>query len=237
MTTATQLRERPILFSGPMVRAILNGSKTQTRRVVKPQPTNRHVFRAVSGHEWLGHERTWLWDARWEDERGRHGTFVGDFRCPYGQPGDRMWVRESWATPTSYDSLSPSEAMATMGQRLPFGAPQVWYRASTREQNQANHRWRPSIHMPRRISRLTLEITEVRVERLQEITEADARAEGITDGGCLSCGESEPCGCANPAPDARDSFAWLWNQINEARGFGWHANPWVWVIGFRRVEP
>ncbi len=95
---------------------------------------------------------------------------------------------------------------------------------------------RPSIHMPRWASRLILEVVNVRVERLQEITEEDARAEGIIDGGCLNCGESEPCGCDNPNPDARDTFIYLWNSIN-GKKHPWTSNPWVWVIQFKRVNP
>ncbi|HCI6686938.1 TPA: hypothetical protein NPP45_005248, partial [Klebsiella pneumoniae] len=89
-------------------------------------------------------------------------------------------------------------------------------------------RWTPSIHMPRWASRILLEITDVRVERLNAISEEDARAEGIIDGGCLNCGETEPCGCANPEPDATDAFAYLWQSIYGQEN--WNANPWVWVI-------
>lgn len=94
--------------------------------------------------------------------------------------------------------------------------------------------WRPSIHMPRWASRILLEVTGVSVERLQDISEEDAAAEGISDGGCLNCGEPEPCGCADPKPDARDAFARLWHSINGEES--WHANPWVWVVEFKRVE-
>ncbi|MGU7800820.1 hypothetical protein ACV2ZF_26720, partial [Escherichia coli] len=95
-------------------------------------------------------------------------------------------------------------------------------------------RWTPSIHMPRWASRILLEITSVRVERLNAISEEDARAEGIIDGGCLNCGEPEPCGCANPVPDATDAFAYLWQSIYGQEN--WNANPWVWVIEFKRVK-
>ncbi|HBY0000972.1 TPA: hypothetical protein MIM87_28360, partial [Klebsiella variicola] len=95
-------------------------------------------------------------------------------------------------------------------------------------------KWRPSIHMPRWASRILLEITDVRVERLNAISEEDARAEGIIEGGCLNCGEPEPCGCGNPEPDATDAFAYLWQSIYGQES--WNANPWVWVIEFERVE-
>lgn len=88
--------------------------------------------------------------------------------------------------------------------------------------------------MPRWASRILLEITDVRVERLNDISEEDARAEGIIDGGCLNCGEPEPCGCANPEPDATDAFAYLWQSIYGQEN--WNANPWVWVIEFNRIE-
>lgn len=95
-------------------------------------------------------------------------------------------------------------------------------------------KWTPSLHMPRWASRILLEITDVRVERLNAISEEDARAEGIIDGGCLNCGEPEPCGCANPEPDATDAFAYLWQSIYGQES--WNANPWVWVISFERIE-
>lgn len=82
--------------------------------------------------------------------------------------------------------------------------------------------------------RLELEITGIRIERVQDISEADARSEGITDGGCLSCGNPEPCGCCNPKPDARDSYIWLWHKIN-GKKHPWSSNPWVWVVEFKRV--
>ena len=91
-------------------------------------------------------------------------------------------------------------------------------------------RWRPSIHMPRDVSRLTLEITDTSLERLQDISESDARAEGITDGGCLNCGEPGPCGCEAPLPDARDGFIRLWRSIYGDES--WANNPWVWVVSF-----
>jgi hypothetical protein len=94
---------------------------------------------------------------------------------------------------------------------------------------------RPAIFMPRAASRILLDVTRVRVERLQEISEADARDEGIKDGGCVNCGDPEPCGCLNPSPDPRDAYLGLWEDIN---GVGaWAGNPWVWVVEFRRVTP
>lgn len=111
----------------------------------------------------------------------------------------------------------------------------IWYWADGNPTEGDWTRPRPSIHMPRWASRILLEVTSVRVERLQDISEADARAEGITDGGCTNCGNPEPCGCADPAPDARDAFCNLWQSINGDQS--WIANPWVWVVEFKRVQP
>ena len=185
MTTKT--KERPILLTAAMVRAILDGQKTQTRRIAKE-------FCGLQGMDKLL--------AQFPNQEG----------CRYGKPGDRLWVRETWGL-TVEDT--------------------VCYRAD--EPSSIVTRWRPSIFMPRWGSRILLEITAVRVERLQSISEADARAEGIADGGCLNCGESEPCGCGDPQPDARDAFAWLWQSIHGSES--WHVNPPVWVVEFRRVQP
>lgn len=200
----------PILFSGPMVRAILAGTKTQTRRVVKRQGDME--FDSADPHYgpyWLAYAAG---DATGEDAK---------VRCPYGAPGERLWVRETFAQDVA---------------GCPGG---ISYRADhsdPRGDGPAHPmKWRPSIFMPRAASRILLEITDVRVERLQAISEAEARSEGITDGGCLNCGNSEPCGCPDPSPDARDAFAWLWQSINGSHS--WHANPWVWVVSFKRLQP
>lgn len=175
------MKERPILFSGGMVRAILDGRKTQTRRVIKPQPS-----KPVGPNH----------DGLWSDTCDPVTRYFG---CPYGQPGDRLYVRETWRI-----NLSGN----------------IWYRADGK--SVADGLWKPSIHMPRILSRITLEIESVRVERVQEITPDDCRAEGIGD-------EFNDIG-------ARYCFGQLWNEINEPRGFGWEVNPWVWAITFRRVK-
>ncbi|HEL6465954.1 morphogenetic protein [Klebsiella pneumoniae] len=136
----------------------------------------------------------------------------------FGRPGDCIWVRETW---NKYGGL------------LTYRADHDWI-DDMRKETVCTAKWVPSIHMPRWASRILLEITDVRVERLNAISEEDARAEGIIDGGCLNCGEPEPCGCANPEPDATDAFAYLWQSIYGQDN--WNANPWVWVISFKRVE-
>lgn len=202
------MKERPIIFSAPMVRALLAGTKSQTRRVMRDQPYSNGFH--FDGREILCHNdylppSATLLSVRVGRQRyttsleEESGTFA--HLCPYGQPGDRLWVRETWN--------------GTQGEGLAYKAT---------EPEMDGEPWRSPIHMPRRFSRITLEITGVRVERLREITETDARAEGITDGGCT-----------DPSPDARDAYFWLWNSLH---GDGAAlANPWVWVIEFRRVTP
>lgn len=194
------MKERPILFSGPMVRAILDGSKTQTRRVAK-HPLAQAAVRINS---YKGQSE---FDCILPDGTG------GIIQCPYGNPGDRLWVRETWAH-----------------ERDGTGCPDdtgVLYRATDPgwDDEGTGLRWRPSIYMPRWASRITLEITAVRVERLQSISEADARAEGVTP---------------NAFEQTSDNWGGvlyrrLWEQINGPGS--WHANPWVWAITFQRLEP
>jgi len=212
------MKERPILFSGEMVRAILDGRKTQTRRVIKPQPPQ------------------WNWNTR------RNSTFnvqvsLNDNReywvkCPYGAHGGYLWVRETWNSDQQYADYKPSE--------IPKGAP-IYYKADVGEPDPDGVRfiWRPSIFMPRMFSRITLEITGVRVKQVQDINADDCLAEGcpmdhlhdvihpvFEDGTCVSVG-------------AVGQLAWfrnLWDSINAKRGYGWKVNPWVWVIEFKKLE-
>jgi hypothetical protein len=197
------MAERPILFSGPLVRVILEGRKTQTRRVVKREPL------------------AWL-----EDFAPEFVADPGNHLSPYGHAGDRLWVRERFDLDRDFDDMSPAEAFAHCGAH--GHRPGVRYAADgISAESWARDPWgkpRPSIHMPRWASRIDLEVTDVRIERLQAITEEDAVAEGIT---------SDP---ADLIP-ARDVFADLWQQINgNHEGCSWAANPWVWVVSFRRVE-
>ncbi len=217
------MKERPILFSGPMVRAILERRKSQTRRVVNPQPP------AGCGRISVGHFHPTIVDRDGELQPGPEvfGAFDEDtwsIRCPYGEPGDRLWVRETWAVDGWYDDVSVRE----IGEmhRNDTLTTQLWYAADgdLGEPGEGNAgRWRPSIYCFRWASRITLEVASVAFERLQEITEEDAIAEGIpTDG----------TGAAlnwNRRHDFRD----LWDSINGKRpGCAWEDNPTVWVIGF-----
>lgn len=193
--------ERPILFSAPMVRAILGGRKTQTRRLVKPQP---QVYGADDA-----------WGLTFRDKCGGGSDWLTKY-CQYGQPGDRLWVREKFLVETSgscrYDAegLSPGEYPDWL-QRASI----VHYAATTDLTSLGN--WKPSIHMPRWASRITLEIRSVRVERLHEISVNDVRAEGVGP-------QDEP-------------FVYLWDSINGKKpGASWESNPWVWVIEFKKIE-
>lgn len=201
------VKERPILMSGPMVRAILDGRKTQTRRVVKPQPTfvNAEALYVIQ---------------EFPDEPHR------EIDCPYGKVGDRLWVKETFCTPFTIGA--PGQ-----GQKIRFRASHV--------EDGFTYKWRPSIFMPRWASRITLEIVSVRVERLQHISEEDAIAEGVEPLRKLApqmphhwksyrlSGDGTFCEAT-----AWDSYRTLWESIN---GNGsWAANPWVWVVEFKRVE-
>lgn len=222
------MKERPILFNDEMVRAILEGRKTQTRRVMKPQPELRPD--QEGGHWWPSNMAQSMVDIE-RDFKG-HDSSVAGCLCPHGGPGDLLWVREKFATHFIWDDLPPVHIDIQNHSDGFFYSDGTITSAGCEDHQRG--KWRPSIHMPRFASRITLEITDVRVERLQDISEEDARAEGIFDGGCLECGENEPCGCSCPSPDARDAFIHLWGSIYGHDS--WASNPWVWVIEFRRVD-
>jgi len=188
-----EIKERPIIFSGEMVRAILEGRKSMTRRVIKPQPTTDLKSGAVG-----------YWSC---------APDVKEFLCPYRKPGDILWVRETWRQGDGFYGIGQS----------------VFYRAD--EEWNTGASWKPSIHMPRRASRITLEIINIEVERLQEISEEDAQAEGMINSKGF-----------NALPSYYSEahytlkFKKLWDSINAKRGFGWDVNPWVWMIEFKKVE-
>ncbi|MDR6394665.1 hypothetical protein [Herbaspirillum seropedicae] len=210
------MKERPVLFNAPMVRAILAGDKTQTRRIMKPQPS-------ING-QWP-HLPTY---GASSEQAFREGA-PSFAPCPYGQVGDRLWVRETWR---GIVEISPPDTVKPeYGVALYVPAQEHCKRVEYAATGQRDaDPWRPSIHMPRWASRILLEITGVRVERLQDIREGDARAEGVT------IEEHHKMGyCAGEyLPPSIRAFRDLWTDIN---GTGsWDANPWVWVIGFRRVE-
>lgn len=206
------LKERPILFSGPMVRAILENRKSMTRRIIKPQPCPPSWCNHIKAHPQDG------WFGFYDDER--------DYKCPYGQPGDRLWVRE-----THYIVKGDVPGMAD--NTILYRADPETDGANEDEYPEDRLRWKPSIHMPRWASRLTLEIVSVRVERVQEIHWHDALREGIVPQMC-GCGGDPECGCQGmPIEDPTYEFQALWNSINGPGS--WEANPWVWVIEFKKA--
>lgn len=226
------MKERPILFSGPMVRALLAGTKTQTRRVVKPAP------QTVRNH------RSAVWDGD-PAELMKLLTTAGR-RCPYGQPGSRLWVRETYFAwgrwETRFSAKKGRDEWHFVDLTLEAGKSHLYAANGQQPQPMGGKRhkggvtptwWkRPAIFMPRAASRITLEVTGVRVERLQDISEADALAEGIVqlrDGGF-----GLPAGEHYHAADPRISYWSLWEHINGTGSV--EANPWVWVVEFRRLE-
>ena len=219
------MTERPILFSGPMVRALLAGQKTQTRRIVKPQPPVEAVSAGVISSGNPEANGLWSWldstDIEWASQIG------GDFRCPYGLPGDSLWGRETWQLHERFTDVGRVVYAATAGrswteahQDIPI-AKVGDCRAKPFQQG-----FRPSIHMPRWASRLTLDVTAVRVERLHDISEVDAEAEGVQEPSLVPI--------LGAFWSSRDGYAKLWEHIN-GKG-SWAANPWVWVVTFE-VRP
>lgn len=196
------MSDRPILFSGPMVRALLDGRKTQTRRVLKPQPSPAWTPPPI--------ERQ-------------------DIRIVPYRPGDRLWVREAWRCEARYDGMPPRD--------LKPGIP-IYYAADPDPRDSepgCAGRFRQGMHMPRWASRLTLVVTDVRVQRLQEISEADAVAEGaITPSkmGAHYTALDAPWGKRRVGLSAYDLYRRIWDDLNAERGFGWATNPWVVAVSF-----
>ena len=222
------MKEYPILFSAPMVKAILDGTKTQTRRVIKPRGVSDDVA------QWL------------------HAMAKGvDMPCPYGKPGDVLWVRETFVLerwddepkfaadrPTQYNPGDGSEWSEEYWLRPHYRAtdpaPDLCYEDDENDDGEPKCKWRPSIFMPRWASRITLEIVNIRVERVQEITRNDAKAEGanfVWRWDASRKPELHKRGLLNPYIA---NYSVLWDEINEKRGFGWNVNPFVWVIEFQR---
>lgn len=228
------MKERPILFSAPMVKAILDGRKTQTRRVVKPQPPTPEAVHKLAGidYGWIAPKSPrpeWRPDGPVWAVRELMGM-EPMLRCPYGQPGNRLWVRETWQAFFDDEIASdrPRGPQHTMGiPARPDRKSFVFYRADGEVTDHPEHgkaRWMPSIFLPRKYSRITLEITGVRVERLQDISTEDCIAEGIT-----TTLRDHDAVC-----DLRDQFRELWQSINGPDS--WDANPWVWVVEFKAVQ-
>lgn len=235
------VKERPILFSGPMVRAILEGRKTQTRRVVKrpfvgADGTPHAAWEAVFDKSPDG-IKEWRWRIK-----GAQNSASPIGSCPYGQPGDRLWVRETWQS----NGLNWGKPISEMSG----GLGPVHYQATDKgEWKTYWGSWKPSIRMPRWASRILLEVVSVRVERLQDISAADAKAEGAKQWPELPIGRLSTNDWCMEQPASRDeclgnaqmAFANYFCKINGHPPKGqhdprpWNANPWVWVVEFKRV--
>lgn len=224
------VKEHPILFSGEMIRAILEGRKTQTRRVMRPQPYVDFVT-DEGVHMWQYPGKNACAFLEWQ---GIADWVLAD--CPYGAPGDLLWVRETWATVNAYDDLKPSAIPKGNAGRWP----RIWYRATDAHEQEYRQtyfgKWRPSIFMPRWASRITLEVVSVRVEWVQDISESDAEAEGVTPKGYVASRPITLVGDKLEHTAYRDTFHTLWDSINAKRSYPWADNPWVWVPTFKVQE-
>ena len=255
--TERTVREKPILFSGSMVCGIIEDRKGQTRRTrgldrINAAPDDWQleglVTRTVPSD--AAKRGTWCFAHRHGEQE------LAYIRCPYGRPGDRLWVRETWAAEFNWpdergDEVRSWEEMPAAFRglksldRVYFAADQTVY-APTADRAALTDgpvgdadsfpeklRFRPSIFMPRWASRITLEITEVRVERVQEITNDDARSEGVPE--CDTPGHDD-CFYGASGQAYQCGFQVLWDSINASRGYGWDANPYVWAITFKRLD-
>lgn len=219
------MKEKPILFSTEMVRAILDGRKTMTRRVVKPKYSNTHLEMRTDKYG------TRLIEIQNEDEtthvKNPDGTTTHkilaarEIYAPY-KPGDILWVRETWA-------------------RVKLGRFDGHIYRADNDPDEVNWKWRPSIFMPLEAARIFLRVTDVRVERLQEISVQDAKDEGVKvhangciDGLAYGCYNGDEC-VYNRCKRPKEYFRELWDSLNAKRGYGWDTNPFVWVISFERV--
>lgn len=209
------MSEKPILFSTEMVNAILEGRKTQTRRVIKPQPVFNPEFPP----------KTWIYDPDGKPDTAlawrTPDNLCGVAFSGKGIPGDTLWVRETWGVSWQFDHLSPSQIPPN-----PQNGTTVLYKATDAK---FDGKWRPSIFMPRWASRITLAITAVRVERVHDISETDCIAEGITDNG-------DGVGVLNHKYGMQKTlYAELWDTIN-GKKHPWQSNPWVWVVEFEVMK-
>jgi hypothetical protein len=210
----SEIKERPILFSGEMVRAILAGRKTQPRRLVTPQP----LCVLPNNHEPLRYfenlpKGNYIY---WNDIWRKHGKAFEHVQ-PYGQAGERLWVREAWQAWAEYDKLVPRD--------IPHNPSAILHTAD-RDGFLWDSRKRPPMFMPRWMSRIMLEVIDVRLERLQDITAKDCIAEGLT----TNLREHDA------VYHLQKQYRNIWDLLNAKRGYDWESNPWVWVIAFRRIN-
>ena len=209
---------KPILFSTAMVQAILAGNKTQTRRVVKPQPESMEYIT-------IGHWERISGGKRYAAAFGCNGV-INEMRKPRFSVGDILYVRETWArVPTTAYIHSDGVVMTDAGNYESYIYRAGWERSNPKP-------WKPSLFMPRDAARLFLRVTAVRPERVQDITEEDAKAEGVPKGYIVQGKYST----WTKGSTHKTSFEHLWDSLNAKRGYGWEANPWVWVYAFEKIS-
>ena len=218
--------ERPILFNGEMVRAVLDGRKTQTRRAVKLIPQDKRTILCSFSNEK---------GAIFNDGRGLSVSTFVPIRCPYGQPGDRLWVREAWKVYS--DNLPPRILYPSDGSIEAVDFTGDWDFFCEQYAKSGPNRTRPSIHMWRWASRITLEITDVRVERVQDISARDVESEGVDVVSRLPVfpPKRETLECLLKIV-AHQEIKKPWDSINAKCGYSWDSNPWVWAISFKVVK-
>jgi len=230
------MTDKPILFSGPMIRALLDGRKSQTRRVLKPQPPSVEAVHDLAGigYHWFPPKdpaQPWrpvgpVWAVR--KLMGREPSIS----LPYA-PGDRLWIREAWSGDWFFRDTPPSERQSNFLDGSPHDKRDIWYWADGNPEYGDWERPRPSIHMPRWASRLTLIVTDVRVQRVQEISGEDCIAEGAHCDTCTASWSVGRSACNQRGCfEIRQNFRTLWDSLNADRGFGWEANPWVSATTF-----
>ena len=244
------MNEKPILFNTEMVKAILDGRKTQTRRIVRLTEFQKAISH---GYDWMFRDKRGLWNEV-------PASWLLRNKCPYGRPGDLLWVRETWKPGAwrddgriAIDYKASPELTKTPWLTIPEEYPgkqfdELWEQWTNElrdmgwfpdkngvyqwESGQSPLKWRPSIFMPRWASRITLRMTDVWVERVQEISEADVQREGWFFQNHDLSKRYDPV----TMDTARQWFAELWDSVNAKRGFSWDSNPWVWVVEFEKVE-
>lgn len=221
------MAEKPIVFSTPMVQAIQQGKKTQTRRVIKPQPPHE----LSDGYKWVVDVFDGTFCISAESIKDSRDGSVWETVIPRYQPGDILWVRETWCdygTHYSYKANYPDGYVPKgvyPGEKAPH-----------------DMKWRPCIHMPRAAARIFLRVSDVRAERVQEISETDAIAEGVSLIDAWEAAAEHFVPTYNnpdnhcPAADYIGAYRSLWDSLNAKRGFGWDVNPWVWVYEYERME-
>lgn len=227
------VREHRLLIPGVMIPRVLDGSKTQHRIPIRPQPLARNRGWWDWGYKYGAPKatspRTSFWHAEtWAKESG--SAPIDDY-CPLGRPGDRLWVPETWAVVHDDDTMPEAQALEEAREQMPWAS--IAYREQAIGGYAASHlrRWLSSASMPRWASRITLEITEVRVQRLQEISEEDAQAEGVYNDHSTPDGWGFEATCGNVY---RRNFARSWDSINGKKA-PWSSNPWPWCLSFRRI--